>query len=455
MSRIAEAVAALLAHFGARVSTSAHIRDQHGRGESWHPSAPPDAVVFAESTEDVAEAVKICAAHTVPIIAFGAGTSLEGQVNAVQGGVCIDLSRMTKVLAVHAPDLDCIIEAGVRRNQLNAHLRDQGLFFPVDPGADCTIGGMVATRASGTNAVRYGTMRESVLGLTMVLPDGSVIKTGGRARKSAAGYDLTRLFIGSEGTLGIVTEITLRLAAIPEAIAAATVSFPSVDDAVNTVIEVIQSAIPVARIELMDDVSVAAVNAFSKLSLPVQPTLFLEFHGSSVSVKDNAATVGELAKARGGSGFQWADQAEDRSKLWEARHKAYYASLAMRPNSKGLATDVCVPISRLAECIAETKADLAKASMPAPILGHVGDGNFHVVLVLDPDKPEELHEAEALHDRMVERAQSMGGTCTGEHGIGLGKIAHLKREAGDGVALMQRIKQAIDPAGIMNPGKMF
>jgi D-lactate dehydrogenase (cytochrome) len=450
-----EVLAGLKDALGDKLSISDGVREQHGHGESWHTVAPPDAVVFAESTDDVVAAVKICAAQDVPIVPFGAGTSLEGQVNAVRGGVSIDLSRMTKIVGVSAADLDCTVEAGVLRTQLNNHLRDQGLFFPVDPGAICTIGGMVATRASGTNAVRYGTMRESVLGLTMVLSDGSVIKTGGRARKSAAGYDLTRLFIGSEGTLGIVTEVTLRLAAIPEAVAAATVGFKTVDDAVNTVIDVIQSAVPVARIELMDEVSVGAVNAYSKMSLPVQPTLFLEFHGTAASVKENADAVAALAAAHGGAGFQWAHQAEDRTKLWEARHKAYYAGLALRPNAKGLVTDVCVPISRLAECIAATKADLAKTDIPAPLLGHVGDGNFHVCFIIDPAKPDEVREAEHLHDRMVERAQSMGGTCTGEHGIGLGKITHLQREAGEGVALMRRIKQAIDPAGIMNPGKMF
>jgi D-lactate dehydrogenase (cytochrome) len=452
---MAEIVDTLINMLGERVSVNTAIREQHGRGESWHPSAPPDAVVFAESTEDVAAVVKLCAAHQVPIVPFGAGTSLEGQVNAVHGGVCIDLSRMTRIVAVNAADLDCTVEAGVMRAQLNAHLRDQGLFFPVDPGAECTIGGMVATRASGTNAVRYGTMREAVLGLTVVLPDGSVIKTGGRARKSAAGYDLTRLIVGSEGTLGVVTEITLRLAAIPEAMAAATVGFGSVDEAVNTVIAVIQTAIPVARIELMDEISVDAVNRYSKLSLPRRPTLFLEFHGTQAAVAENAKAVGDIAAEHGGSGFQWAEQAEDRSKLWEARHKAYYAGLALRPGSKGLVTDVCVPISRLAECIAATKSDLAKASMPAPLLGHVGDGNFHVCFIIDPASPDELHEAERLHDAMVDRAQAMGGTCTGEHGIGLGKIGHLKREAGEGVALMQKIKQAVDPFGLMNPGKMF
>jgi len=450
--RILEPLRTLL---GERLSLNAGVRDQHGRGESWHPTAAPDAVVYPLTTDEVAAIVKLCAAHKVPIVPFGAGTSLEGQVNAIHGGICIDLSRMTKIVAVNAADLDCTVEAGVMRAQLNTHLRDQGLFFTVDPGAECTIGGMVATRASGTNAVRYGTMREVVLGLTVVLPDGCVIHTGGRARKSAAGYDLTRLMVGSEGTLGVVTEVTLRLAAIPEASAAATVGFKSIDDAVNAVIFVIQSGIPVARIELMDEVSVDAVNRYSKLSLPLRPSLFLEFHGTQAGVAEYAAAVGQIASEHGGDSFQWADQAEDRTKLWEARHKAYYAGLALRPGSKGLVTDVCVPISRLAECIAATKVDLAKASMPAPLLGHVGDGNFHVCFIIDPTKPNELHEAEHLHDRMVERAQAMGGTCTGEHGIGLGKITHLQREAGAGVALMKRIKQAIDPQGIMNPGKMF
>jgi len=448
-------IAALTRQMSNRLSVAPAIRDQHGRGESWHPTAAPDAVVFPETTEEVAAVLNLCSLHKVPVVPFGAGTSLEGQVNAVQGGICVDLSRMTRIIAVNAADLDCVIEPGVTRNQLNAHLRDQGLFFPVDPGAECTLGGMVATRASGTNAVRYGTMRDSVLGLTMVLPDGEIIKTGGRSRKSAAGYDLTRLFIGSEGTLGVVTEITLRLAATPEAIAAATVGFATVDNAVNTVIEVIQSAIPVARIEFMDEAAVDAVNKFSKLSLPLRPTLFLEFHGSHSGVKENAEAVEAISSAHGGSGFAWVHQAEDRSKMWEARHKAYYASLALRPGSKGLTTDVCVPISRLADCIVATKADLAKASIPATVLGHVGDGNFHVCFMIDPDKPEELREAEHLHDLMVERAQSMGGTCTGEHGIGLGKIAHLQREAGGGVDVMRRIKKAIDPSGIMNPGKMF
>ncbi len=452
---ISRLVADLTPAFGARLSVSAALRAQHGRGESWHEVQAPDVVVFPETTAEVAMVVARCAAAKVPIVPFGAGTSLEGQVNAVEGGVSIDLSRMNRVITVNAADLDCAVEAGVTRKQLNANLRDQGLFFPIDPGAEATIGGMVATRASGTNAVKYGTIRDNVLGLTVVLPSGEVVHTGGRARKSAAGYDLTRLMIGSEGTLGIVTEITLRLHGIPEAVAAATVGFTTVDAAVATVIAVIQSGVGVARIELMDEVSVDAVNRHSKLSLPERPTLFLEFHGSDAGVKEQAESVEAFAAASGGLGFTWAVKAEDRSRLWEGRHNAYYAGLALRPNSKGLVTDVCVPISRLAECIAATKADLANCSMPAPLLGHVGDGNFHVCFIMDPDRPEELHEAERLHDKMVHRAQAMGGTCTGEHGIGLGKIKHLATEAGGGVAVMKAIKAAIDPDGIMNPGKMF
>ncbi|MCB2106045.1 MAG: FAD-binding protein [Rhodobacteraceae bacterium] len=454
-SRFAALISALQSRFGDRASTARPLREQHGKGESWHPIDAPDAVVFPQSTEEVAQIVALCAEHRTPIIPFGAGTSLEGQVNAVAGGICVDLSQMNKIVAVHVDDLDCTVQPGVMRKQLNAYLRDQGLFFPIDPGAECTIGGMVATRASGTNAVRYGTMRENVLGLTVVLPSGEVVKTGGRARKSAAGYDLTRLIVGSEGTLGIVTEITLRLFGISEATAAATVGFETVESAVDTVIAVIQSGISVARIELMDEVSVDAVNKFAKLNLPLKPTLFLEFHGSASGVKEQAEAVGEIASSNGGAEFVWADKTEDRTKLWEARHNAYYAGLALRPNAKGLVTDVCVPISALARCIAETKADLKACSMPAPLLGHVGDGNFHVCFIIDPGEPAELHEAERLHDRMVARAQAAGGTCTGEHGIGLGKKSHLASEAGAGVAVMKAIKAAIDPLGIMNPGKMF
>jgi D-lactate dehydrogenase (cytochrome) len=453
LTAVTSELAALL---GDRVSTSAALRAQHGRGESWVPPAPPDIVVFPLTTAEVAQVVKLCARHTLPVVPFGAGTSLEGQVVAVKGGVCIDLSRMTQVLAVNADDLDCTIQPGVTRKQLNAHLRDQGLFFPIDPGADCTIGGMVATRASGTNAVRYGTMRDNVLGLEAVLADGTIIRTGGRARKSAAGYDLTRLIVGSEGTLAVVTEITLRLHGIPEATAAATVSFDTVAPAVETVIATIQSGIPVARIEFLDEVSIDAVNRFSKLSLAAKPTLFVEFHGSESGVKEQAEALSAIAADHGGSGFTWAEKAEDRVKLWEARHNAYYAGLALRPGAAGLVTDVCVPISALADCVVATKADIATSNLPAPVMGHVGDGNFHVCFIIDPTKPEEVKTAEHMHDRMVERALAAGGTCTGEHGIGIGKRAHLRQEAGEGaVAVMRAIKQTLDPAGIMNPGKMF
>lgn len=450
-----DVTAKLQARFQERCSVNDDVRDRHGRGESWHPVARPDAVVFPQTTEEVSEIVRLCADHGTPIIPFGAGTSLEGQVQAMRGGVCLDLSQMNDIVAIHAEDMDCVIQPGVMRKELNAQLRDTGLFFPIDPGAECTIGGMVATRASGTNAVRYGTMRENVLGLTVVLADGSVIKTGGRSRKSAAGYDLTRLMVGSEGTLGIVTEITLRLHGIPEATAAAVVSFPSINQAVETVIQVIQVGVPVARIELMDEVSVDAVNRYSDLALTVAPTLFLEFHGSATGVEEQAETVKALTAENGGGSFSWSDKAEDRSKLWQARHNAYYAGLALKPDSMGLVTDVCVPVSRLADCIRETKADLAQCSMPAPLLGHVGDGNFHVCFIMDKDAPEQIEEAERLHFRMVKRALAMGGTCTGEHGIGLGKQSLLREEAGEGVKVMALIKRALDPNNIMNPGKIF
>ncbi|NKB45441.1 MAG: FAD-binding protein [Alphaproteobacteria bacterium] len=454
-NRIEDVITTLQAQFSERCTVNRDVRDRHGRGESWHPSAAPDAVVYPHATEEVADIVRLCAENNTPIVPFGAGTSLEGQVQAVRGGVCVDLSQMNSVVAVNAEDMDCVIQPGVMRGELNAQLRDTGLFFPIDPGAECTIGGMVATRASGTNAVRYGTMRENVLGLTVVLADGSIIKTGGRARKSAAGYDLTRLFIGSEGTLGIVTEITVRLHGIPEATAAAVVSFPSIDAAVEAVIQVIQVGVPIARIELMDDVSVDAVNRYSNLKLSVAPTLFLEFHGSPASVREQAETVEALAIEQGSASFSWSDKAEDRSQLWQARHNAYYAGLALKADSIGLVTDVCVPISRLADCIRETKEDLADCPMPAPLLGHVGDGNFHVCFIMDNDSPEQVEEAERLHSRMVARALAMGGTCTGEHGIGLGKRDLLKEEAGEGVSVMALIKNALDPANILNPGKIF
>ena len=451
---VASAIAELAALLGDRLTTSTAIREQHGRDESYHAAFAPDAVGFAETTEEVAEIVKICARHGVPVIAFGTGTSLEGHVAALHGGVSVDVSRMNRVLRVSPADMDVTVQAGVTRKQLNEHLRDTGLFFPIDPGADASLGGMTATRASGTNAVRYGTMRENVLSLTVVLADGRIIRTARRSRKSSAGYDLTRLFVGSEGTLGIITEVTVRLHAIPEAISAAVVSFPTLDAAVETVIEVIQSSIPVARIELLDDVQMDACNRYSKLNYAVAPTLFFEFHGTTRSVAEQAEQVRELASGHGGGDFQWATKPEERSKLWQARHDAYYAALALRPGCKGWATDVCVPISRLAECIAETKQDLAGATVKAALVGHVGDGNFHLVYLIDPNNPAEIAEASELNDRMVGRALAMEGTCTGEHGVGYGKLAYMQAEHGEAVSVMRQIKLALDPANIMNPGKL-
>jgi D-lactate dehydrogenase (cytochrome) len=440
---------------GDRLSTALAVREQHGKDESYHAMHAPDAVAFARTTEEVSAIVRACARHRVPVIAFGTGTSLEGHVAALRGGICIDLGQMNRVLRVSADDLDVTIEPGVTRKQLNNHLKDAGLFFPIDPGADASLGGMTATRASGTNAVRYGTMRENVLGLTVVLADGRVIRTGGRARKSAAGYDLTRLFVGSEGTLGVITEITLRLYGIPEAMSAAVASFPTIEGAVDTVIETIQSGIPVARIELLDDVQMDAVNRYSKLDYPVQSTLFFEFHGTTASVAEQAEMVKALADPHGASDFRWATKPEDRSRLWQARHDAYYAAKAMRPGGKGWPTDVCVPISRLAECISATKADIRASSLLAPIVGHVGDGNFHVSFIIDPDNPAEMAEAKRINDLMVMRALSLGGTCTGEHGIGCGKLDFLTAEHGDAVAVMRQLKLALDPENIMNPGKML
>lgn len=439
---------------GERVSTSDAVREQHGRDESYHPSVAPDAVVFAETAEEVRAVVRVCAARRVPVIPFGTGTSLEGHVAALRGGVCIDVSRMNRVVAVNAEDMDCRVEPGVTRKQLNEHLRDTGLMFPIDPGADASIGGMTATRASGTNAVRYGTMRENVLAIEAVTADGRLIRTGGRARKSAAGYDLTRLFVGSEGTLGVITEVTLKLYGIPEAISAAVCAFPDLESAVNTVILTIQSGVPVARIELLDEVQMDAVNRYSKLDYPVAPTLFFEFHGSEASVAEQAETVGAIAGEFGGDDFKWARRPEDRSVLWQARHDAYYACLALRPGAKGIATDVCVPISNLAECILETKKDIEASGMLAPIVGHVGDGNFHLVMVVDPEDAEEMKRAEELNARMVERALALDGTCTGEHGIGYGKMDFLETERGEAVHLMRAIKRALDPDDIMNPGKI-
>jgi D-lactate dehydrogenase (cytochrome) len=450
----AELIEELRNLLGDRLSTAGAVREHHGKDESYHPNHPPDAVAFVRSTEEVAAVVRACARRGVPVIPFGTGTSLEGGVAALRGGVCIDLSGMDRILRVGAEDLDVTVEAGVTRKRLNEHLRDTGLFFPIDPGADASLGGMTATRASGTNAVRYGTMRDNVLGLTVVLADGRIIHTGGRARKSSAGYDLTRLFVGSEGTLGVITEVTLRLYGIPEAVSAAVCPFETIRGAVDTVIATIQSGIPVARIELMDEVQMGAVVRHSKLDYPAVPTLFFEFHGTESGVVEQAETVAAIAADNGGAGFHWATRPEDRSRLWQARHDAYYAALALRPGCGGWATDVCVPISRLADCILETKADLGQSRLLAPLVGHVGDGNFHLVFLVKPDDPEEMAEAAHLNERMVLRAIAMGGTCTGEHGVGYGKIPVLAVEHGDAVDVMRAIKQALDPQNIMNPGKV-
>ncbi|MSP89484.1 MAG: FAD-binding protein [Alphaproteobacteria bacterium] len=448
------ALGELHALLGDRLSTAQAVRDHHGTDVSYHTPYPPDAVAFAQSTEEVAAIVKICARHGLPVIPYGTGTSLEGQIGAVQGGVCIDLGQMNRVVRVNPEDMDVTVEAGVTRKQLNAHIRDTGLFFPIDPGADASLGGMAATRASGTNAVRYGTMRENVLSLTVVLADGRIIRTARRARKSAAGYDLTRLFVGSEGTLGVITEVTLRLQGIPEAISSAVCAFATIEGAVNTVIQTIQAGVPVARIELLDEVQIDAVNKYAKLDYQVAPTLFFEFHGTERGVVEQAETVEALAQDNGAGEFHWATKPEDRSKLWQARHDAYFAALALKPGCKGWATDVCVPISRLAECIVETKKDLAASFVPAALVGHVGDGNFHLVYLIDPNKPAEINEAARLNERMVLRAIAMDGTCTGEHGVGWGKMEFLQAEHGEALSVMRQLKIALDPDGIMNPGKI-
>ena len=450
------AIARLRDMFGERCSTAAAVRAQHGKDESWHQPAPPDAVVFATTTEEVAAAMRVCAEHRVPVVPFGTGTSLEGHVAALRGGVCIDVSRMNRVVRVSVEDLDCTVEAGVTRKALNEHLRDTGLFFPIDPGADASLGGMAATRASGTNAVRYGTMRENVLSLTVVLPDGRIVKTARRSRKSSAGYDLTRLFVGSEGTLGVITEVTLRLYGIPAAISSATCSFPTVKAAVDTVIQTIQSGIPVARMELADQLQMKAFNLYAKLGVVEAPTLWLEFHGTDASVAEQAEMVQAIAAEHGGENFKWTTSPEERKRLWQARHDAAYAGKALRPGAQLWATDVCVPISRLADCIVETQADVQASFLPAPIVGHVGDGNFHLTIILDPKDPREVEEANRLNDRLVARALSMDGTCTGEHGVGYGKIDFLNAEhGGDVLSVMRAVKKAIDPDGIMNPGKIL
>ena len=441
--------------FSDRCQTNASVREQHGHTTTWLENQPPDAVVFAQSTEEVADIVRVCATHKVPVIPFGTGTSLEGHLNAERGGISIDTSQMNAVLKVHPEDLDCVIQPGVTRKQLNEYLRDQGLFFPIDPGADASLGGMAATRASGTNAVRYGTMKDCILSMEVVLPDGRVIRTGQRAKKSSAGYDLTRLFIGSEGTLGIITELTIRLHGIPEAMSSATCSFPTVEAACNAVIATIQMGLPVARIELLDEAQVEACNAYSKLSLPETPLLLLEFHGSTQGVAEQAETFGEIAADVGGTNFAWTSSPEQRTKLWQARHDAYWAALAYRPGAKVVATDVCVPISRLAECVTAAQAKLSELDLIAPIVGHVGDGNFHTSLLIMMEDADELARGREYVSWLNQTAIAMEGTCTGEHGIGQGKKAYLDAEVGEATEIMGYIKAAIDPDGIMNPGKII
>ena len=448
-------IAALAARFGNRLVTSQAVREQHGNTLTWVENQPPDAVVFPQTTEDVQDIVRLCASHRVPVIAFGTGTSLEGQINAPRGGVSIDVRDMNRVLAVHAEDLDCVIEPGITRKQLNEHLRDRGVFFPIDPGADASLGGMAATRCSGTNAVRYGTMKDNVLALKVVLANGEVMTTATRAKKSSSGYDLTRLIVGSEGTLGIITELTLRLAGIPEAISSGVCPFPSVEAACNATILTIQSGIPVARIELLDALQVKASNAYSKLTLPELPTLFLEFHGTEAGVAEQSQRFGEIARELGGGPFDWATRVEDRTRLWQARHDGYWAGRGLRPGAHAIATDVCVPISRLAECVIETQRDIAATNLVAPLLGHVGDGNFHLTLMVDMDDHAEVARAKDFLERLVDRALAMDGTCTGEHGVGQGKMKYLLAEHGEAALdAMRAVKRALDPLDIMNPGKI-
>jgi len=443
--------------FGDRLSTSDAIRDHHSQDESWHTAQPPDAVCFAKDADEVSAALQICNRHKIPVIPFGTGTGLEGGTVALNGGICIDLSRMDVILQVNAEDLDCTVQPGVTRKQLDSYLHDSGLFFPVDPGADASLGGMAATRASGTNAVRYGTMRENILSLKAVLADGSIVTTGRRARKSAAGYDLTRLFVGSEGTLGIIVELTLRLHGRPEAVSSARVYFEDVEGAVNTAIQTIQFGIPIARVELLDAAQMKVINDYSGTRYTEKVALFLEFHGSHASAKEQAETVGEICAEFGGSEFEWTAFEEQRSEMWEARHSAAYAIMALKPGTKTYATDVCVPISRLADCIRETRADVKKStSIPSFLVGHIGDGNFHYAFLIDPDEPGEFDQVQELSGRMVQRAIEMGGTCTGEHGVGIGKQKYLELEFGpEAVALMRTLKSAMDPNNILNPGKLL
>jgi D-lactate dehydrogenase (cytochrome) len=448
-------LASLAARFGNRFSTGAAIREQHAHTLTWIRCEPPDAVLFAETTDEVVEVVKLCGEARVPVIPFGAGTSLEGHVNAPFGGISLDLSRLNRILAVHEEDLDCVVEPGVARQALNAHLRDLGLFFPIDPGADASLGGMAATRASGTNAVRYGTMRDNVLSLQAVLADGTVLRTGQRARKSASGYDLTRLLVGSEGTLGIITELTLKLAGIPETILSAVCPFFTVEGACNATIAAVQMGVPLARIELADAVQIKACNAYSCLALTEQPTLFLEFHGGKAATREQVETFAEIAREHGGGELDWAERQEERTKLWQARHDAYWAARGLRPGAEVVTTDVCVPISALAACVSETRADVDRTGLLAPIVGHIGDGNFHVMPLLDSASATERRAVQGFLDRLIERALRMDGTCSGEHGVGQGKIRYLAQEHGQGVEVMVAIKKALDPFNILNPGKIF
>ena len=452
---IETAISILKQRFGDRLQTSAAIREQHGHTTTWIENQSPDAVVFPHTTQEVSDIVKTCAAHRVPVIPFGTGTSLEGHVNAPAGGISVDLTQMDKVLAVHAEDLDCVVQPGVTREALNTHLRDQGLFFPIDPGANASLGGMAATRASGTNAVRYGTMKDNVLSLEAVMPDGQIIRTGQRAKKSSAGYDLARLLVGAEGTLGIITELTLRLQGIPEAISSARCSFPTVDAACRAVMMTIQYGIPVARIELLDEMSVQAANAYSGLSLPETPLLLLEFHGSEGGAVEQAETFGQIAEEFGGTDFAATTTTEERNKLWQARHDMYWACLQLRPGARGISTDVCVPISCLAECVTQTQRKAAELGLLAPVVGHVGDGNFHTLLLIDMENAEEVAKADAFVGWLNDLAISMEGTCTGEHGIGQGKRPYLEKELGVATQYMAAIKAALDPLNIMNPGKIL
>ena len=452
---VTDSIQTLHEQFGERATRNIDILDRHGRDESFHASAAPELVVFPGTNDEVASIVKQCADSDTPVIPFGVGTSLEGHVAALHGGVCVDLSMMNEVLEINPGDLDVRVQAGVTRKQLNAELARHGLFFPVDPGADATLGGMVATGASGTNAVRYGTMRENILGLTVVMPNGEIVLTGGRARKSSSGYDLTRLFCGSEGTLGVITEVQLKVYGLPAAHSAGVCAFKTLEGAVDSVISIIQMGIPVARVEFLDEVQVRAVNAYSKLSYAELPTLFFEFHGTEASVIEQSESVAEITAEYGGGEFLWSTKQEEQNQLWQARHDAYYAGMALRPGCNGWPTDVCVPITRLTECIQLTKIDVEETGVIAPIVGHVGDGNFHLLLLVDTDNPDEMATAKGINDRLVKRAIEMGGTSTGEHGIGSGKLPYMALEHGASLDLMRQVKLAFDPKNIMNPGKVI